>query len=666
MNTVMNLNEGKGGFSTAGLIYLLIAVLCFQAFASAQSDVKFAGKQVFLSGANVPWVNWASDLGPRSASSSNNVNFSEFANIFKTIHDNGGNTMRLWLFTNGTVTPVFDSNGYVTGPGPYAIQDLKHILSLAEQNNIGLILCLWSFDMLSYGEMDSTQLNDNFNLLTDTSYTMAFISNALVPMVDSVRDNPAIVAWEIFNEPEGMSDEFGTGWGTEQIPMSDIQRCINLMAGAIHRADPNAMVTSGAWAFQSLANNTPVASTKKSWMDRLNSLSPQSLKAMTGQFNSIYRISFTPEQFVEYLGKINATQNYNYYSNGHLIAAGGDSLGTLDFYSVHWYSWMLTGLAFPSAPFLVPCSTWGLSKPVLVAEFGLSNIHSQLQFVDLTSGLIYSDIYANGYAGALDWSWETAQSDQQSILQALTTVLNGDPGSVNVNIVNLALGAPVTTSSNDVASDSTSDPANITDGDPATRWQASSDSSQWILLDLGQADSVDRIVIDWANNSYAKQFSLGFSTDGNSWTSMSVQGDGSNYLQQIGNLNEVGRYVKFSLDSQGNGPYSISEIYVFGDSSVPSTIEVRPPIASHFLLYQNYPNPFNPSTVIGFNVPSSGLISLKVYVVLGREVGTLVDKVEQPGSYAVRFDASELPSGVYFYRLEAGNFHKTMKMMVVK
>lgn len=99
---------------------------------------------------------------------------------------------------------------------------------------------------------------------------------------------------------------------------------------------------------------------------------------------------------------------------------------------------------------------------------------------------------------------------------------------------------------------------------------------------------------------------------------------------------------------------------------VTSVKEESPVTPQDFVLDQNYPNPFNPSTVIGFGVRSSGFVSLKVYDVLGRLVRTLVDRVESAGSYKVEFDAADLPSGVYFYRLEAGTYRKTRKMLLLK
>ncbi len=85
-----------------------------------------------------------------------------------------------------------------------------------------------------------------------------------------------------------------------------------------------------------------------------------------------------------------------------------------------------------------------------------------------------------------------------------------------------------------------------------------------------------------------------------------------------------------------------------------------------FKLDQNYPNPFNPSTNISFTVPGSGLVTLKVYDVLGREVATLVHEQLKAGTYKVQFTAGNLASGVYFYRLTAGGLHATRKLMLLR
>ena len=85
-----------------------------------------------------------------------------------------------------------------------------------------------------------------------------------------------------------------------------------------------------------------------------------------------------------------------------------------------------------------------------------------------------------------------------------------------------------------------------------------------------------------------------------------------------------------------------------------------------FELLQNYPNPFNPSTVIGYTVPRESFVTLKVYNVLGEEVTTLVQSTQQAGAYSATWDAVGFPSGVYFYRLQANDFHEIRKMLLMK
>ncbi len=89
-------------------------------------------------------------------------------------------------------------------------------------------------------------------------------------------------------------------------------------------------------------------------------------------------------------------------------------------------------------------------------------------------------------------------------------------------------------------------------------------------------------------------------------------------------------------------------------------------IPKDFALYQNYPNPFNPVTNILFDIPKESFVTLKVYDIRGKEVKTLADENRKAGSYNITFNAAALASGVYFYKLTAGDFTKTMKMILVK
>ena len=85
-----------------------------------------------------------------------------------------------------------------------------------------------------------------------------------------------------------------------------------------------------------------------------------------------------------------------------------------------------------------------------------------------------------------------------------------------------------------------------------------------------------------------------------------------------------------------------------------------------YKLNQNYPNPFNPTTIISFSIPIQEKVSLKVYNILGVEVSTLLNEVQTAGNYSIRFDAKNLPSGIYFYELRTGNFRNVRKMILLK
>ncbi len=366
---------------------LMFLFLISTGIVSSQSRVHYAGKDIFISGINIAWVNFAGDIGP------NPPDMNQFRTEFQTVHANGGNVMRFWLHTNGSQTPVFNGSGFVTGPGPVAIQNLKQILAAAKQNDIGLILCLWSHDMLNQSELDTVELHRNARLLNDTAYTNAYIRNALIPMVDSLKGNPAIAAWEIFNEPEGISNEFGWG-GDDHVPMKSIQRCINLMAGAIHRADPSALVTSGAVTFQTLTDFNPGPVAGRLPKTAANS-SASNLQTAADNFNIRHRSNSTAEEYREYIEKLAAAGDTNYYRDDRLKAVGGDNLGTLDFYCVHYYN----GDGDNFNPFLYPCSHWGLNKPVVAAEFHVNEENG------IPHSSLYPTLYQNGYAGAMAWSW---------------------------------------------------------------------------------------------------------------------------------------------------------------------------------------------------------------------------------------------------------------------
>jgi hypothetical protein len=146
----------------------------------------------------------------------------------------------------------------------------------------------------------------------------------------------------------------------------------------------------------------------------------------------------------------------------------------------------------------------------------------------------------------------------------------------------------------------------------------------------------------------------------------------------------IWRLISPSLQNQSVYSLALNNSYIFAGSgngvwrlSYPETttnIKSLNETPTGFALEQNYPNPFNPSTTIKYNLPSSRqgersgvrFVTLKIYNLLGKEVAMLVNELQAPGNYEVKFNGSNLASGVYIYRLQAGNFVSIKKLMILK
>lgn len=109
-----------------------------------------------------------------------------------------------------------------------------------------------------------------------------------------------------------------------------------------------------------------------------------------------------------------------------------------------------------------------------------------------------------------------------------------------------------------------------------------------------------------------------------------------------------------------------AQFYHFSKEITLTDVAEEPQVNHSFYLFQNYPNPFNPKTNIEFRIANSGFVSLKVYDVLGNEIATLVNEEKPAGKYEVEFDAESLTSGIYFYKLQAGDYNQTRKMILLK
>ncbi len=560
---------------------------------------------IFLSGGNLAWDQFANDFGPGA------TNFEYFDSVFTAFEDAGGNAMRLWVHINGANNPEIDSTGYCTGLEESHISDMERVLNLAYNHNIVLVLSLWSFDMLNYRDYDEEVSERGELILTVEENIQAYIDNALIPMVEAFKDHPAVGSWEIFNEPEGMSEEFG--WShTNHVPMSVIQRFVNRCAGAIHETDSDALVTNGVWAMYAMT-------------DILTSS------------DSTYK---------------------NYYSDEELIAAGGDSMGILDFYQVHYYDWMSNDISVMhhSADY------WELDKAIVVGEF------FPLDADTLSWETYYDLLYNNDYAGALAWQWvgedgstEPYQSNMVALMESIRdyddilieegrnrfptigTIDNGvfdinsgtisnyvnldeissDPDgdeltfevekNTNTNLVTVSINSSngvdltftpdwtgsatitlkvtdsegltascefgivvrksgtgnlalyrttVYTSSNEGGSNG--DPLAATDGDYDSRWSSQYIDSSWYFVDLGDVYEVNNVILYW-EAAYGQQYLIQVSLDSTTWTTVHTEYSGDGDIDDISFDSVEARYVKMNGVLRGTEwGYSFYEFEVYG------------------------------------------------------------------------------------------------------
>ncbi len=144
------------------------------------------------------------------------------------------------------------------------------------------------------------------------------------------------------------------------------------------------------------------------------------------------------------------------------------------------------------------------------------------------------------------------------------------------------------------------------------------------------------------------------------WRITGLMGWNGSGWDTISNVSVTGSSASFTTSQ------AYSAVAFVGESNTATAIVSHGTIPAGFTLEQNFPNPFNPTTLISYQLAAPSRVSLKVYDILGRQVSTLVDAVQSAGAHRVSFNGSDLPSGVYFYRLSTEGFAKTMRMVLLK
>ena len=190
------------------------------------------------------------------------------------------------------------------------------------------------------------------------------------------------------------------------------------------------------------------------------------------------------------------------------------------------------------------------------------------------------------------------------------------------------------------------------------------DGTNWTIYNESNSEIPDNwvqcLVIDLFNNKWIGTIGGLVKLDGTEWTIYDESNSG--LPSSVVGCIEIDEFSNKWLGTSGG-------LAVFNEDGIVSMAEKKDElnrIPTNYVLQQNYPNPFNPSTTIKYSIPKQSNVTIKVFDLLGSEVTTLIDREQLRGNYEVEFDGSDLTSGIYFYRLKAGDYVETKKMILLK
>ena len=188
-------------------------------------------------------------------------------------------------------------------------------------------------------------------------------------------------------------------------------------------------------------------------------------------------------------------------------------------------------------------------------------------------------------------------------------------------------------------------------------FRSTDNGTNWVDINNGLSNAMVEALTRSGTNIFAGSYG-GVCLTTNYGTTWIPVNDGLYENIYIWSLAVDGSYIYVGTDTTGIWRRPLSELV--------GITKENAELPKQFVLSQNYPNPFNPSTVINYHVSANSHVTLKIYNLLGVVVRTLVDERQSPGNYSSPFEAKDLPSGIYFYKLEAGQFTQVKKMILVK
>ncbi len=325
------------------------------------TDLLYNGKKIFFSGTNLAWSDYNSDVGDAP------LNENAWRKAVEGTRAAGGNAIRWWLFNNMSQSPEIDQSTHlVSGLKENTIANMKKALDIAEEYGVMVSMCLFSHNLMEpkqwglYAD-EKLDITANEKLFEDEG-TAAFITNVLNPVVKTIGNHKALMTWEVFNEPEGMTSEC-SGWTTQKMALAKIQKFTNKIAAAIHTQNPELLVS-------------------------------------TGSVNIKYQ---------------------KYWNDAALIEAGGEAKGTLDFFQTHYYPYYQDNAVSPFVNTAAQmATTYGYdSKPMIIGEFPASGWKGETYRssfaakTEISTEECYRKAFDGGYAGALAWQYIGDKTESQ-------------------------------------------------------------------------------------------------------------------------------------------------------------------------------------------------------------------------------------------------------------
>jgi hypothetical protein len=179
------------------------------------------------------------------------------------------------------------------------------------------------------------------------------------------------------------------------------------------------------------------------------------------------------------------------------------------------------------------------------------------------------------------------------------------------------------------------------------------------------AEIIDnKVVLNWetATETNNMGFEILRQAQDDGWSLLGfVEGHGTTTEKQIY------QFIDLMSDVKANSfTYRLKQIDYDGSYEYSQEVSIDNQLPTEFKLEQNYPNPFNPVTTLTYSLPIKTQVELVIYNTLGESVMQLVNEEKDAGKYSIRFNAANLPSGIYFYKLQAGSFVETKKMVLMK